>query len=904
MKKQSTLIELPIVIATIFLMAATLSFSGVIISTDGRTVYRLAAAHLSGRDCIIGATYDGRITAFETDGRILWDCTTGGFMFDITAGDLDGDGTDEIAAANSDGKVYCVGADGKIRWTYDLQAPVEQVTVMRISGENPMIAAGGVSKEVVLLSPSGIKTASAGVSGVVRVLRAGDFNGDGTDELFALDMYGQKTMDLILYAGMNLSLSWKGNSKDFKDVWSEQSMSSIAYDIDGDGRDEIITGRAILDADTEIRKSTQTNSRYDCGDTGFRMPFVSAGDLDGTGMKQIVKINGRDITIHDANGKETGSVRLNQGFTDVLCMPRNGKTEIILASSPNGDDSLYRFSFDPDWKNFLLTLPRTGRMAEIESNLTALSESVKIFGETKPLAGQSGPFPVVLDELQFNMPDDSPDKIATVCQFFEDIRLYEREFPYQNLRFAKALWFGEKDLKSPDGKAYAQEGRLSYNLTRQDIAAFAVQLEKNKSFFLVTIGHGCKPFLSLGTIEAILEAAPDACLGFVICEDEQEKDVPYYFQHFVQPVLDICAAHNKMLIMREKGAWWASSVSRREVRDTIFNPKYLSVLVLATEDSNSRSPDMNLAARIGLWLNGDADRFAARTSNDWFSFNRTWEWEYVMTGHPQLRSLAAQASLGASVFMNRTVMREADGTFNRYGSEGFAPFLHMLGKGIIAPPKPEQLRSISSVALRVPAPSEYFVNGGGNMHDYKSFDPKEISERAFGRLPHYFGMSPTPRTDLSYLLWGRRTQFGNFIPPSPFGFVPVLPGVEIEPKNYFSAVWNTDGERLWKDVEGADYSAAREALAVDLKTASAHFPFSVEGNVFFQIVSYDDDSSYIVYLIDPGYLDPATREAVIRPASGTWSAKDRLTGAAVSGSASFTISVPAGSLRIIELTPR
>ena len=87
-----------------------------------------------------------------------------------------------------------------------------------------------------------------------------------------------------------------------------------------------------------------------------------------------------------------------------------------------------------------------------------------------------------------------------------------------------------------------------------------------------------------------MDAAPKTLLGFVSAEDEQLEDVPYYFEHHIRPILELCLKHQKRFIPRNKDVWWAHWPADAKMRELIFNGRYRSVLLPSVEDSNSRSP--------------------------------------------------------------------------------------------------------------------------------------------------------------------------------------------------------------------------------------------------------------------------------------------------------------------------
>ena len=239
-----------------------------IMPTKGCNIYRLAVAK-RGEEAdayrIIGATYDNRVCAFDADGTHLWDEAVGGFVFDLACGDLNGDGTDEIAAASADGHVYVLDAEGKLLWQHGAVfkgAPVWQVSIARLDGKTPVVVAGGVSRDIVSLSAKGELLATAKTIGAVRNILAGDFDGDGADEVAVLPVRGQ-AKDIILYEGTKLTLSkqnistemkpWDPDSKEAKQ-WGEtfrqgkkpwigsalKSANGTVGDLDDDGTAELI----------------------------------------------------------------------------------------------------------------------------------------------------------------------------------------------------------------------------------------------------------------------------------------------------------------------------------------------------------------------------------------------------------------------------------------------------------------------------------------------------------------------------------------------------------------------------------------------------------------------------------------------------------------------------------------
>ncbi len=899
------------------LIGANAAFADVeIIPTGGRNIYRLATQP----GLIVGSTYDNRVCAFTVTGKHLWDVPTGGFVFDLAVDSREG-----IAAASADGFVYLFSLDGKLRWKHDLGAPVLQVAFAKLDGKSLVVLATGVSRELIALSTSGERLAAAKLNGAGRMMRAGDFDADGADEVVVLPIRGQ-AMNAFFFKGPNLAKlvesipsgtrMWDPEMGQRKKVgnaepsaWNTLSLkkaNGTVADLNGDGAMELIYSPGAYTLKNGLRQLVALPGPFKTAsyDQYYNMRLVAAGNLTEEPGAEIVVVEGPQVRLYDSTGKELGKAIAPFGFTDVVYSPGVPYGSVLLGSSPNGDDNIYRLTFVPGWEKTLEALERRGVMAGIGTTLRQIADAVAGW-QGEPMPGADGPYDVVVNHSLWSGWD--PKKFDA---WIAEVRAYEEAFPYSRLRFSYCIWPGEDaPLIRPDGKPWGRDHRLAHDLTREQIVAAAKYFEAKGCYFWVQVGHGCDPHLEVATVAAMLEAAPKTLLGFVSAEDEQLDKVPYYFEHHVKPILELCLKHKKRFIPRNKDVWWAHWPADAKMRELIFNPRYRSVIVPSVEDSNSRSPEVNLAARVGLWLDGQVDDWASRCCADWFCASRAWEWEYVMTGHPHLRYYVSQAMLGARVFMMLNGERErVTGRWTRVGTEGTATFLHMLGKGVITPPRRDQLRAISPVALVMQQPSQRFAQHGANGHheEYWGNDNTDSRPWAFDRLDTYWAMAPLPPTDVATYLWGRTRRDADHLPTTaPHGFVCIVPGGKPQTATRWSSLWMTDGDTLSKDGQNYSLLDARKAIIADLAHSAKTFPFHVEGEVFHQIIELNSDR-YVIVLVDPGWLNPAERVVTLsaqRP--GTWHVTDRLTGVSLGNlSQPLEVSVPAGALRLIELTLR
>ncbi len=938
MKSAQSLLTQPNVAFHLFLLTFALLASHApaaveTIPTGGRNVYRLALARAGEERLIIATTWDNRLCAFEVGGQHRWDAPLGGFAFDVCCADLDGDGVDEILTAGADGVVGCFSSEGKPRWQYASPAPLQQVTVARLDGKSPLVLAGGMSREILVLSPEGqvvrtVKTEKTLGGVAIRMLRAGDFDGDGRDEVGVLGLRG-RALDVRFLQGPELRLLPAELSLD-----GLKTANGTVADLDGDGAAELLAGNFILSLKGQVnnapkgqttgsnkgqvkkggRKGQVSNDSVPPGrlpdeptarsyDYHYRMRSLAVGNLAGDSGREIAILDGPDLQVCTAAGKVLGSAHAPFGFADLICLPGTPHDSVLLSSGLGGDDNLYRVTLERGWEKALAALPNSGQRKVVAENLDLLArQAAQWQGST--MAGTEGPVDVMVTHHMWA----ARTSLKSVDAWIEEVRFFAKSFPYPRLRFSTCVWPGEQlPLKRPDGAVWPHDKRLSHDLSRAQLVAIARRFEEAHCSFWIQVGHGCAPHLSVASATAMLEAAPQTCLGFISSEDEQADQMAYYFEHQVQPLLELCLTRGKRFIPRNKNVWWCHWPADPGMRRLVFNGRYRSVLLPCVEDSNSRTADAQLAARVGLWLDGQVDDWACRISADWFSFNRAWEWEAVMTGHPHLRYLTSQALLGARVFLLLTGDRErVSEKWTRVGTEGVAPFLHLLGRGALTPPQREQMKAIAPLVLNMQSTTARFGRHGANGHGFHSWDVDGTDHTAwaFDRLDCYWGMAPLPPTDVSTWLWGRTRRAADHLPvTSPFGFVCLLPGPPPQATSPWTTVWTTDGDQLSQGGKSYPLAAARAAMEADLTAGAAKLPFGVEGRVFWQVVS-QPNNRYVICLMDPGWVDPAARTAVLRThRPGTWRAADRLTGQALGPiGPGLELNIPAGVFRLIDVS--
>jgi hypothetical protein len=879
--------------------------------------WRLALADLdgNGRRSLVCGAYDGSVTAVDPEsGRERWTAPLGGFPLALAAGDIDADGRDEVFAACADGGLYALAPDGRTRWTFASAQPVQAVAVARLlPGGPPAVAFGGMDRRLVVADAAGHERAAYTVERLVHRLLAADLDGDGADELIVFD---ERTEVLVLkWTDGALQLAGRRTlhaPEHFKN-WENPhalffALSATAGDIDGDGRPEIAIGDdfhnrqvvVALGADLEPRwvsKPLSWMTRPDRWYDFYAAAFVRALP-PGVSPAGVIAVSGGNVRRFDAHGELLGEAEAPVGFADAVL----DGSRLYLGSTPNGDNTVYAVDLDGDWAAQVNGLDRRGAAAAVATNLTTLREQVL----ARPIEPGAA---VRRYDVEWSIAGRG-DRVAR----FEAWR--REQLPHDGLRYiAHRKVIEETPPLDESGDPWNEDrwrtDTIRGTMTNQQIVATAQTAESGGRPTIFSAGHSCMPFITLDTAAAMLEAAPHQLVAFESAEDEDPESVIPYAEQFLGPLASLCRGRGARVIVKNKNVWWFSRPAEPRVFAALTRDGRHEATVPATEDSNSRTPELNLMARVGLRQAGVFREFQVSVHQDLFSFNRFHQWEYPKSGHPYLRLLVAHTVLGGSRF-------RAWGPFlaggpqgdewTTFGRESLETFLHLLGKGIVFPPVPADMAGLSTVGIAVHPPPPEWLADAHNGHRPWRWTGGDALERAV--VPHNgcnWGMSPTPPHALQAVLFRKTRQFGCFVPPTPYGAVAIVPAVaDLSKVAGVDEWWHTDGMALWREggprLDGED--AARE-LRASFEEAAERLPFRATGDDVFLHSVRMEGGRYRLYLIDPGWLDPRERNVrVLIQAPGSFRVVDVLAGEplATDGRA-FDVRVPAGALRILDARP-
>jgi lambda-carrageenase len=888
------------------------------------SAWHLALADVTGdgENELIYAAYDGTVRCQDIqNGNLLWETPIGGFPFNIASADVDHDGHPEIFVACADGGLYALRADGTINWIMRTDRALFDVGIGDvISGGNLEIICTGLDQYIYVVGIDGsILDRSALMSRVVNRLTCSDIDLDGADEIVAID--SRTFLDV-----------WEYEGESFRRKWREKVSGGILNldigDLDSDGVPEIVSGggsKKILTHTAEGKSIWGVNlfHRDQPPQLGLQpmpeaycTPFIKIVEVDAASPgREVFVIQGGEGILLDQHGNilRRGSAPI--GFTSLLM----DGTTAWLGSSPNGDDTVYRLDLSGDWVATLNNMDRQGHAEAIGANLSKLREQVMAY-EGKP-HDDRGPFLVMRGgDVAAGRGTIAPEK-TKVDAFEAEHQWYRSQFPYANLSFAVTVNVIEPEpTLDITGKPWnPKDWKRGYQTSTPDeLVEFCRYIEEKNFPVIFTMGHGCIPWISLDTAERMLQAAPTALIGFLVAEDENLDVIPKYYKHFLGPLADLCIRYGyKKIFMKNKGTWWMDAPPMEVVYETLFTGERRKVFVPSSEDSNSRTPEINALGRSGVWLSGLVDYWHVGIHLDLFTFNRFFQWEYPKHGHPHLRRLIAHTLLGANTYRiqraygtthNIDELRPLGDTFafTREGREITEILFHMIGKGILLPPERAEVIGMSRIGFAVHVPPDKWHRDAHNGHlPERWIDDPEMDNAVFPHIGVTWGMTPTPAHAIQRVLLEKDRQFGDHVPATPYGpFVIVPAQADLDNVPFVEEWWHTDGIYAWKE-DGLKLTGmeAAKAIEADFERAAAKLPFRADGGVFFQTVKMDN-SNYRLYAVDSGWLDPQDRDVTLSvQLPGDWRLKDTLSGEEIpidNGTAQFTC--PAGAFRILDAT--
>ena len=307
------------------------------------------------------------VSIYADNGKKLWSLKIPGINIDASAaiGDVDRDGYLDIVVGGTMGKVVALDSYGRIIWKRNLKDKITIApTLMNVTGDQGL--------EALVLTLSGKIFCLDGMSGKTiwqdstlgkikwgsMTIIAVDINGDGKNEIIAADEEGK----LLCYDGNGNKL-WM--HKEPEGIGSAPSVG----DIDGDGKFEIVIASEespIICLDNKGEEKWRFKPKDDILADGRKREVAAPviWDINGNGKKEIITGMGFELTAVNSDGKLLWSYpmknRIDSGIS-IADADGDGKIEIYAV-----DLSGYMVSVNANGKpNWSTTLPGKARRSPI-----------------------------------------------------------------------------------------------------------------------------------------------------------------------------------------------------------------------------------------------------------------------------------------------------------------------------------------------------------------------------------------------------------------------------------------------------------------------------------------------------------------------------------------------------------
>ncbi|MBS2211309.1 T9SS type A sorting domain-containing protein [Carboxylicivirga mesophila] len=914
-------------------------------NTQGDNLIHIATADFDGvgaKDYVVAMTVEGKVIAFNrpdlitdpsTDNR-LWEYTALPTMgLRVVADEVYSENTgDEILLPGTDGHLRILSSAGELLLDKEISTgALYSATVATGVGGQKVIVTSGVDGLVYILNDAGVLLKSfrpetgkaAGVSGLVRHVVAGDFDGNGTDEVVAFvnrkSFEGNNFIDIIDLATYERPAYWNGDADPVADNvvsglgFTDKQLPRV-FDVDGDGSPELVAHWGVFHPEDGPRTKTfstmladnekmplsayrtfaknfliqnhgfQKSDKVDLTATGkYLMQHGVPGDFDGDRQAELFTIYGDDLFLsqYDSSTKTLTISAYTWAhsmyhFSDGACLEnRNGGADKMVLSGPiNGDDHFYVVDFsNPNWKIQARTINGLGKLGEVDRNLDQLTDQIDQF--TGTLA--TGDEPIwYLDYFASGLWwEMTPENSAVQAQ-----KVYD----------AQQEWYdkigGQENYRSTKIRLAASVNSCIYGMatecdkasvTAEGVKNFCAALAQKGAYFCLKIGHGPHIFITPEDLADCYEASvvDGECYMMARTRELNEHvDFESYIPHLdaLLARAEQIGAEPPMVMLCAKGATFTALT--QNLADSYF-PKYKDILVPGVENSNVTELDISLAERVGLWMNGDVEGWGCNVIGDNLSANRVAEWGGMRNAHIVLRQMLSQYSLGAKVFRTTSItalnnplyergdVSDADQQWTQVFQKGILNFLKLVDKGIYPnSPDVDQIKGISPVSVGIYNRSNRLTEQSIN-HDHYPYQP-ETDNHVFNRLACWNAYTDIPETDATAYLYGTKRRWENLFPSTPGGFVTIIPSTQasdIEANSWCNAAYQTNGD-TWNDMSLYE---AKETISTEVLSQRNNLDFYVEGDCFWQFTQQKDDPyTYFAFLMDNNELSPVERTVKLK----------------------------------------
>ncbi|GAA3617298.1 hypothetical protein Q4Q39_00395 [Flavivirga amylovorans] len=876
----------------IFLFFANFAFAQNF-STGGGAIKNGVSGSINGDSVIFVSELEGTTSAHTTEGTLLWrnETDSPAVMFEIEASDINNDGNDDLIAASGNGNIYCWDSSGKLLWKFtpDHKVRFSEVAVINQNGK-VQIFAGGNDYKLYELDANGQLVSETKIKGVVRKIEAGNFIEPDKQCLFLMtynhDKFRWQFFGFIDPISKEIikSLPYRDATKYGLKAYSKIMITDfVVSDINKDKKDDILIfgdinwKSSFLAVDGDFRLLAKYNAtgkdtqRYAHTKGVSLLPYKD----------EIVFRMGSVMYVCDLKGNlisKTGKKYKNATYSDLVFDAQNKK--LFAVGELGAGNSIY--GFDLENKNWLDTKHQyLGLYSKVKENINDLYKDALNFKAPSYQKKASKPWMMI---SKTKLPKEVKKLDFNEVLFIQNSGAWSENTSRADL----VEKLGENALK--------KDRRKKYDLSREDIIEKAKQKEEANEPFVIWAGHGNDPFYTrIETLEKILEAAPNTCYGFIYAEMDNVEDprVLHFVREYVPRLAKAIRKNNKAkLYFRYKNMFWAMTSHLPLWKELFFSGKYNDILVPASEDTSSRSQEINLVGRVGMLSAGYIDDYSMRLIDD----NPT-SWRPLSPGgqrtvSPYLRQGVMMAAHGCRIGIN----------FNELFLEkpGMNVLYALMKSGVLPLVEKEDILNIGSWHL-IDEVDEHLVESIDSHHNllqYKDDDDNAVLSVA---QMHWSGTS-LPEHDFSKIVLGTDYRWNNYLPELPYGMVPIVPSEHKSKLEANNTPFILSTGKV--GIVGGEKTQAKEfggEILSKVKEGAEKLPVLVEGCAW-GAVKLDENHTRII-LMDQGYLTPEEREATIifqnrKPKYAKDILKDKKLKIKRS---TIKVTVPAGSMRFIDV---
>jgi len=859
----------------------------------GLTISKVRTAQNKGKTYIVASSYEGTVIGVSYDGKELWRNELSGFMnHDLWAGDISGDGVDEILVANADGSIYCLNNKGKLLWKFKQnEAPMYAVCVINKDGK-PYVVGGGYDNSYYYVSPKGkliseiaSKTYSlekpyskakkvlppkglhltnflrpAKLNGKEILVVHGvqnSMNGNGTLYYFnPLEKLPYKTIKIKKrgpYGDLKVGVvDEKGNSEVLMGRVGAQAkgMHFTKISIENPEKQSIIDLRKAKD------KASLKRGMY---------RVIQTDVFKNEGKFAYVTLFGSNILINNLGDKDANAevVPTRFSFNDMYKDPNANK--MILASAQSGGSAIHIIDFDDkNWKKDFKKLNPPGKIQSILANSKTIKDNLKKFD--KPAYQKESATVYFMSERRKKSGVGAAiDKIEG--KYYNPIFLNGGNFDKEN-------W----DRSAMPSEIYKnkRDGRMKYRLSQEEVLAILTKKQKQSNGKGISYwgGHGNDPYMyQVETTKKGFDIANGNKTVIIYPEVEDHSDAfKFVMNDLLLPLADYAKTRNANLYMRNKHLFWQSSVYMDKWQP-LASGKYANVFVPAMEETTDKSMELSFTSRLGLWSSGAVDSWGARCARDNTSFDRLRQHSNQTLPNHFLRTMVYTISSGAQYIDNFPVDQKY-----------MSLLWDLVAQGAIYVPKRSEILSFSPVHLSITNPDHDYLEEASNVKWVTFFDKNEKKKApfAFSRLNGTWPGAPLLEWDFSKYAAGANERRLNFIPKYKNGMVLITPpqkGVFIDKKAVRKPLvenihpwyknimkeYYSDGKNYYS-ADGKTTYAPNEYYKVideDIKKSASLIPITVSGNVGW-VVAQIGTKHLRLTIVENGYINPNKAVAKVK----------------------------------------